>query len=132
MTASISARNRSRRVTLPFWLHAIPANVRCSPIPNLPTHRSTHAPSTTSSDLRRASLAALRAEVHPLAVAAQEGGACLADRRVAPDGGAFVHAGPITLGRAHRRVPDGARNGQAVPRAVLTAELGAVLAARGA
>src|SRR5215469_15470064 len=37
MTASISARNRSRRVTLPFWLHAIPANVRCSPIPNLPT-----------------------------------------------------------------------------------------------
>src|SRR5215831_2804522 len=37
MTASISARNRSRRVTFPFWLHAIPANVRCSPIPNLPT-----------------------------------------------------------------------------------------------
>src|SRR5215467_8261755 len=36
MTASISARNRSRRVTFPFWLHAIPANVRCSPIPNLP------------------------------------------------------------------------------------------------
>src|SRR5215469_852513 len=36
MTAFISARNRSRRVTLPFWVHAIPANVRCSPIPNLP------------------------------------------------------------------------------------------------
>src|SRR4029453_7631709 len=37
ITASISARNCSRRVTLPFWLHAIPANVRCSPILNLPT-----------------------------------------------------------------------------------------------
>jgi hypothetical protein len=22
---------------LPFWLHAMPANVRCSAIPNLPT-----------------------------------------------------------------------------------------------
>src|SRR5215468_2919902 len=57
MTASISARNRSRRVTFPFWLHAMPANVRCSAIPNLPRRRSTSTPSTTSSDLRRASLA---------------------------------------------------------------------------
>src|SRR5262245_12465662 len=37
MTASISARNCSRRVTFPFWLQAIPANVRCSAILNLPT-----------------------------------------------------------------------------------------------
>src|SRR5262249_15696491 len=69
ITASISARNCSRRITFPFWLQAIPANVRCSAILNLPTpRRSTYTPSTTSSDLRRASLVVPRDARGPLHV----------------------------------------------------------------